>query len=229
MTRRILCYNMLDYKCEGSVQTPFFARSFSLLENGNILFVLPKDQGHKQVVVTDSICNIISEYIDFAEDDLDNHTRYSLLQKTERGLVYSKPLRNEVYVFSKKDGCLLEEFLFLIDGKKYDDDSSYSSNLRITPIILGDGTVLGNYVKGRDVFFYQKSLNSNRSWVRDVLKGENNYSDLLLPLCTSGDSLILSYLQEEVYQKMDKTLPLDTVYEEYLENGGFLIGVFRIN
>ena len=228
MNRRILCYNLSDYKYEESVQTSFFARAFSLLENGNILFVLPKDQGHKQVVVTDPNCNIMSEYIDFEEDDLDNQTRYSLLQKTGRGLVYSKPLQNDVYIFSSRDGHLLEEYLFLIDGKEFSDENFDSPNLRTTPLILNDGTILGNYLKGRESFFYQKSLNSDRSWVRGVLRGENHYSDLLLPLCVSGDSLILSYLVDEVYQKMDKTLPLESKYEEYLENGGFLITTFRI-
>ena len=170
MARRILIYNLVDYKYEGGIQTPFFARSFSWLENGNILFVLPKDQGHKQIIVTDSECNIISEYVDFEEDDLDNRTRYALLQKTVHGLVYSKPLKNKVYVFSKIDGTLLEDFLFLIDGEEYDENNPASPNLRITPLILKDGTVLGNYIKGNELFYYQASLNSDKSWVKNVLK-----------------------------------------------------------
>lgn len=227
--RKILSYDLHSLEYKGSTTTPFFARAISLLDNGNFLFVLPKDQQHKQVVVTDGSCNILAEYVDFKDDDKDNITRYGLLQKTNRGIVYSKMCSNDVYVFSSQDGALDETFQTLLDGKSYNLDKADGPQLISTPLVYKSGAVLGRLKIEKQIYHWESSLSDKKQYaVRKAGASGNKANQLVNPVCVVGDSMVASYLLEEMYEKMDKSFALDAEMEEYLAEGGFLIGIYEL-
>ena len=227
--RKILCYDLLSLEYKKSISTPFFARAMSKLDNGNFMFVLPKDQGHKQIVVTDSLCNIMAEYIDFKEKDLDNTTRFSLFQKTNRGIVYSKLCSNDVYVFSSTDGSLVENYQIRLDGKVYDLDESEGPELISTPLLFENGMILGRLAEDRQLFCFDSSLSQKEKYsVRKVGLPKNKANELYNPVCAVGDAKVASYLLDEKYQKMDRSFVLSREVERYLGDGGFLICLYEL-
>lgn len=227
--RKILSYDLHSLEYKGATTTPFFARAMSLLDNGNILFVLPKDQQHKQVVVTDGSYNILAEYVDFKDNDADNITRYGLLQKTDRGIVYSKMCSNDVYVFSSQDGALDETFQALLDGKSYNLDKADGPQLISTPLVYKSGAVLGRLKIEKRIYHWESSLSDKKQYaVRKAGASVNKANELVDPVCVVGDSMVASYLLSEMYEKMDKSFSLDAEMEEYLAEGGFLIGIYEL-
>lgn len=227
--RSLLCYDLNDRQHIKTISTPFFARAFALLMNGDFLFVLPKDQGHKSIIISDSLCNIKDEYIEYEKEDLDNRTRYSLLQETNLGITYSKPECNNIYLFSKKDGELLNIYTFLVDGDKYVKEIKQGPELCITPLLMEDGKMIGNYKNGANRYYFDVPLSQKEnSDVKEFTDKRNRVTDLLYPVCAVGDSVIGSYILHEVYENFDNSVPLSDKMEEYLDNGGFLIGLYSI-
>lgn len=227
--KKILCYDLNSLEYRKSVSTPFFARAMSMLDNGNILFVLPKDQNHKQIVVTDGSCNILTEYIDFKEKDEDNITRYSLLQKTNRGIVYSKMCSNDVYVFSSHDGTLQENFQVLLDGEAYDLNDADGPELISTPLLYKNGLILGRLKKDKQIYYWESSMSHKEPCVvRKVGTSGNGINELYDPVCSVGDSMVASYILEEMYEKTNRSLALEYELENYLADGGFLICLYEV-
>ena len=228
-TKKLLCYDLKKMRCIKTIFTPFFARAFALLKNGNFLFVLPKDQNHKQVVITNEKCDIRNEYVQFQDDDLDNRTRYSLLQETDLGIIYSKPEYNNVYVFSKEDGSLIKEYTILIDGKKEVRKSEHNVELYITPLLMKNGQVIGNYRKGANRYFFDISLTEEMPpSIKNFADKRNRVTDLLYPVCMMNDSVAGSYILNEQYEYLDHSVLLSNEMEKYLKLGGFLIGLYPI-
>lgn len=229
ITRRLLCYDLNERQLVKTISTPFFARAFALLMNGDFLFVLPKDQGHKSIIISDSLCNIKDEYIDYEKEDLDNRTRYNLFQETSLGITYSKPECNNVYLFSKEDGKLLNIYTVLVDGNKYAKDIRKGPELCITPLLMEDGRMIGNYKNGVNRYYFDMSLSQKENLdVKEYADTRNRVTDLLYPVCAVGDSIIGSYILNEVYNSFNDSISLSDKVEEYLDNGGFLIGLYSI-
>jgi hypothetical protein len=229
--RRILCFNVKNNQHIKTISTPFFARAFSILENGDILFVLPKDQKHKQVVITDSLGHRIKkEYIDFNKEDPDNHTRYGLLQRTSQGITYSKSQTNTIRLFSKKDGTYITSYQIRINNNPIDPNVEDACILKTTPFVLKN-FMLGNYVQEKKLFYFEivRDKDSYATASRKWQGSNNNLSQLMLPMACIGDSVFASYLTEDIYETYDNhSIRLTSEMENHLKNGGYIISLYRI-
>ena len=230
-TRKLLCYDLQGDKILHEYSTSFFARAFYILTNGDFLYILPKDQNHKQIVVTDTTGNLKNEFLDFEKDDLDIHTRHSLLQETSLGIVYSKPESNSFYLLSKENGDILKQYNIIFDNKKDNRDNKERKVLSSTPLLLTN-IIVGNFRCDKSVFYYEIVGNSkdSRMSVKEIKKGSINIDGLLFPVFSMNDSIVVSYISAEVYQMMDnqnQNILSDSI-KEHLDNGGYALCLYHL-
>ncbi len=226
--RKLLIYNYIDNVFKYSIDTKFSARAFSLLDDGNILFVLPKDQKHHQIVVTDKKANILKEYIEFKSNDKDNRTRYNLLQENNKQkiIAYNKPQSNTVYFISKKNGALVDSCRLEING--IDNDKVY---FKTTPIVKAN-SIIGNYVCNKEFNYYcVEDFNDKEKRTSYVDKIDFTKIDLskpLMPMCLSDDgTTIISYITLRVWENATDKKIVDSSCVEHLKKGGFVLCKYR--
>lgn len=226
--KKLLIYNYTDNVFKYAIDTKFYARAFSLLDNGNILFVLPKDQKHHQIVITDKNANILKEYIDFKANDKDNRTRYNLLQENNKQkiIVYNKPQSNTVYFISKKNGALIDSCRLKIKG--IDNDKVY---FKTTPIVKAK-SIMGNYVYNKQFNYYcVEDFNDKEkrtSYVDKIDFSQIDLSKPLMPMCLSDNgTTIISYITLRVWENATNKRIVDSACVKHLKKGGFVLCKYK--
>ncbi len=228
-SRQLLTYNYKENTFESSLKTEFSARAFSLLDNGNILFVLPKDQKHNQIVITDNKAKVLRSYVKFREQDKDNRTRYNLLQENdaEKIITYNKPHTDVVYIISKKDGAMLDSYRIKIRG--VDNKKVYLST---TPIVFKN-SIIGNYVYNNELSFYRienfNNENKKTAYVDKIKFAHIYLSKLLMPVSLSEDgAACISYINFRILENaVDKEIVKAPV-RKHLEDGGYVLCKYKI-
>ena len=227
--RRLVSYLIHTGEHLSTSKTPFFARAFSLLNNGDFLFVLPKSQEHKKVVVTDSAYNIKNEWIDFDKDDLDNRSRASLLQENSSVISYVQAGSNTLYLFSKENGEFVQQYNLVFDGqagKREDGDFILSS----TPLMLPN-VLFGNLHRENKLYVYSvsKYLSDYTSSVSEIQEGKMNVENILMPISLMNDSTVISYVNDEALAFLsEKNSGLSEECKEHLKHGGFALYLYTI-
>ena len=212
-SNKLLRYDKRSLEFIDDLQASIRFNAFCRLENGNYLMALRKDQGHRQIGIFDESLNLLTDNLDYLEDDPDERIRYSTLQVCGDTVVYSKPGYNNVYLFSRKDGELLDEFEIIIDGDK-------EKLLLTTPLVVGQW-IVGNYADAEDRYYYQISQSERKSAVAKVADRRNDIRIPLLPLAVQGGNLY-AYMYNDLLERIGRSY-LSEEEVKFIENGGFLL------
>lgn len=213
---KLLLYNRLNFDFLKSINSRIYFRGFIVLNNKDLLLVLPKDQKRKQLAIADSLLNIKYDLIDFEKQEQDNRTRFSILQDSEEFITYCKPKTNTVYILSKKDGAILDTLNIL--------DANNEIEINTTPLIYKN-RLMGVYTNAKQerCFFEIKYKQDKKSHIRPFKCTNNNNETLLYPVCAYKDSIVISYFDAEAYEYINKSGHFPERLEELLYNGGYVL------
>ncbi len=225
--RKIMTYSISDGSFISEMKIPFVPRAFSLLNNGNILLVLPKDQNGGQIAVVNDKGEVVSAGLDFEDDDKDGRTRYNLLQEHigHKFLTYNKPEKSAIYLISQEDGSVLKRFQL-----PFPEEDIYISS---TPIVH-DGYIMGNYNHDDEKYFYSikgfdiRTAEAEDMFIKKIDIEDIDISKVLLPMSLSDDNRIVSFMDGGIADILKEESVIDDKTYKHLEDGGYALCLYTI-
>ena len=235
--------NMLIYNIDGvflyKKEIPFQINSFSLIDKGRFIFSLPKELNKAKVVITDSLFNVDKEYFSYSENDMGDKFDIGIFQEFSEGVVYNKPINDTIYIFSKA-GEIQEAYHIDFKKKRVPDElrKSYQEFVNerelhdyryfySTPIFIKNH-IIGNIFSGNTKALVNIDTKQNQCFMKLLKEFNINMTDPYLPLSVQNDSVIVSYLNDGIYNVINKDYKLNDDIIEHLEEGGTVLCFYHI-
>jgi hypothetical protein len=132
-------------------------------------------------------------------------------------------------LFSKYDGTYKASYQIRINNSPVNPDADDACLLKATPFVLKN-RIFGNYTKEKNLFYFEtvQDNDSYQTASRKWKDSNNNLSELMLPAACMGDSVLVSYLTEEIYEKYNHSVRLTPEMEKYLKEGGYILSLYKI-
>lgn len=230
--------NMLIYNADGQflrmANLPFQAYNFNLLENGDYLFSLSKTPGGSKVIVTDSLFELKKEYSEFAENDTEDKFCVGTFQETPSGIVYNRAVNDTIFVFGKNGGIeqayyinfenkrmpepLRKSYQNIVNERENHDFRYFFS----TPVLVHDH-IIGNIYAGNKKALVDIDTKGCKSSMKLLQEGCFNTTDPFIPLFVTDNSLIVSYLNQGIYDIVQKNYDIEQKFIEHMEQGGTIL------
>ena len=235
--------NMLIYNKDGEFlekkEIPFYINAFSLLENGNYIMSLPKVLDKPKVVVTDSLFKVNKEYFEFSEKDMGDKFDIGIFQESSDGIVYNKSINDTIYIFSKA-GDIKEAYHIDFKNKRVPDElrKNYQDfvserNLHdyhyfyCTPVFIKNN-IIGNIFSGNTKALVNIDTKQGQCYMKLLKEYNFSMTDPYLPLTVINDSVIVSYLNDGIYNVINKDYLLDEKTVKHLEEGGTILCFYHL-
>lgn len=230
--------NMLIYNLDGQFlkmkNLPYQVNNFNLLENGNYLFSLPKTLGGSKVIVTDSLFELKKEYFEFVENDTGDKFNIGIFQETPLGIIYNRAINDTIFVFNK-NGEIQQAYYINFEKKRMPESlrKSYQNIVSeremhdfqyffSTPIITKDH-IIGNIYSGDKKAFVDVDIKKCKSSMKLLQENDFNITDPYIPLFVTNDSVIVSYLNQGVYDIIHKNYNIEEKFIKHMEQGGTIL------
>lgn len=236
--RNIIIYNK-DGKYLGKKEIPFQINAFSLLENGSFIMSLPKILNKPKVVVTDSLFKESKEYFVYSEKDMGDKFDIGIFQESSEGIVYNKSINDTIFIFSKA-GDIKEAYHIDFKNKRVPDElrKSYQEFINerelhdyryfySTPVFIKNH-IIGNIFSGNTKALVNIDTKQNQCYMKLLKEYNINMTDPYLPLTVINDSIIISYLNDGIYNAINKNYSLDKETIKHLEEGGTILCFYHL-
>lgn len=248
---QIIFYNrqykkIMIYSSEGiflkEVATLFRADGFNILREKKYIFSLKKDnellKNNPKVVVTDSLMKIENKYFSYDSDNKDNKGTTNLFCETQDGLIYNKPVDNNLHIFNW-NGELVKTYHVDFGAKslpqKYINDfmgfwmlNEHNYNyINRTPLMISN-LIVGIMTTGTKKATFIFNLDDKGIQVNELLPDSFSHKQLTVPLCLFNDSTIVSYLDYETYSYSKDKDEISNSLSSYLKEGGIALALFEI-
>lgn len=236
--RNILIYHK-DGAYLGKKKIPFPINSFSLLDNGRFIMSLPKVLNQPKVVITDSLFKVDKEYFKYSEKDMGDKFDIGIFQEFSEGFVYNKPINDTIFIFSKT-GDIKKAYYIDFQKKRVPDElrKSYQEFLNerelhdynyfySTPVFIRNH-IIGNIFSGNTKAFVNIDTKRDQCYMKLLKENTINMTDPYLPLTVMNDSIIVSYLNDGIYNVINKNHSLDERMIKQLEEGGTVLCFYHL-
>ncbi len=231
---KLFIYNP-DYSLKNIQSLPFEADILSVTKDDKIIFGLSAwNKGENEgasIIITDENLKTL-EVLAYYDEYVDNAfwvSHYSFV-KTEKHIVYNKPINNDILLFTKKG--VLEKVVVFDFGKKnvpleqrkdiernLQNFNSYSLLKWIT--IVDDNFLIGTFWENRETksFFIDRRKNeifvSNSTMDRDI----GNVAGL-------DEKTLIKFINPGSERADENALPQDIL--EHLNNGDFVLCIYEL-
>lgn len=231
---KLFIYNS-DYSLNKVISLPFEVDILSITEDDNIMFGLSAwNKGENEgasIIITDKNLKTL-EVLAYYDEFVDNAfwvSHYSFV-KTEKNIIYNKPINNDVLLFTKK-GVLekIVEFNFGENNVPLEERKDIERNLQnfnsynllkwIT--IIDDNFIIGTFWENRETksFFIDRKKNemfvSHPTIDRDI----GNVAGF-------DEKTLIKFIIPGSERAEDNTLPRDII--EHLNNGDFVLCIYDL-
>ena len=241
-SQRIIIYdihnNVIDDK-----RMPFRADAFNLLQGGGFIFSAElnssKPVNRSKVIITDSNFNIKQKYLTYAKNNLDNKGSNNIFRENKFGILYNKPVNDTIYEFSKT-GELKKALSFdfgiktvpqslknsyeqLASERKRNDFEYFNQ-----PPMIVRNYILGNIFSGKNKAFMMYNLSNNRTFQHEISEKKFTNENINFPLTVINDSVVISYLDFQIYNAIPDKSNLSSDIQNHIQNGGTVLSFYRL-
>lgn len=236
---------ILKYDPKGSFiseyKLPFRADAFSLLNNGYIFSVLKANdigKRHPKVLVTDTLFSIKKMYFSYDDKFLDNKGNKNIFTEYSGGLLYNKPVNDTVFLFDF-DGNLTRSFFFDFgqymlpdeyknDYVKYVGEKEKRFRYMYRAPIFISNYLVGNIFSGATKAYFQCDLSNKEIQFKEFSVNNFTHLELGVPIYTLDDSIVVSYIDYEMYSASRDSDIFSDNEKKHLERGGVILSFFKI-
>ena len=225
------------------LNTPFRADGFNLLSKGDYIFSVYKDNpilsDSPKVLITDSLFQIKKEYFTYNENSLDNKGNSNIFRNCSKGILYNKPVDENIFVFDKYDGKIVESYSLNFGNKslpqKFKNDYVKYSKIKKgafnymydTPLLISN-YLMGNVYMGKYKGLLLSEINTKNTFLRKFIPEEVRINKLFEPLYIMDDEIIISYLDLQVYDMRKNLDSIGDNTKRHIENGGCVLSLFKL-
>lgn len=239
---KIIVYDIHN-KLISEKKLPFRADAFTLLNEGNYIFSVQlnssKSLDKSKVIITDSTLNIKRQYFKYNKNCLDDKRSNSIFRKNKYGILYNKPVNDTIYQFDN-NGEILDAFYFdfgikavtqelknsyeklIIERNKVDFEYFYQPPLRIGNYIIG------NILSGKSKAFILYDLKSKITYQHEIAEEKFNNQNINFPLGILNDTVVVSYLDFQLYQVIEDKSNLSPEIQSHIQNGGLALTFYTL-
>ena len=239
---RIIKYNekgeLIDDK-----RMPFRAEAINLLEGGDFIFSVEKNSSRpifgSKVVVTDSSFKVKHRYFLYDKNSLDDKMNFNIFRETKEGIIYHKPVCDNLYLFDNK-GIISKEFHLDFGNRTVPKELKNSYEKLVIergdnnyeyfydPPFFARNYLIGNIFNGQSKAFLLYSLKDNIAYQHDIRKETFTYLNINFPLTVINDTIVVSYLDRQLYEGIADTTMLNLDIRQHLKNGGTVLSFYTL-
>lgn len=227
----------------GDKKLPFRADAFNLLKGGNYIFSAELNSSEpvnkSKVIITDSIFHIRQRYFTYDKNCLDNKGSNNIFRENEFCILYNKPVNDTIYEFSKT-GELIKAINFDF-GRKTVPQSLKNSYEKLAyerkendfeyfnqpPMLIGN-YFIGIMFSGKSKAFMLYDLNNNKTFQHEISEKKFTNENINFPLTVLNDSMVISYLDLQLYQAISDKSNLSPDIQNHIQNGGTVLSFYTL-
>jgi hypothetical protein len=239
--------NVMFYDKNGmyikSVKSAFSFRDFMLLPGSRYLLstdIYEKHNNSMEITITGDLNKAEHSLFRFSDDDKDNKLNICVFQPYRNHIAYMLPVSDMLYILDK-EAHIAEACFFDFGNKKLPDEQKddyektamqrrkgiYYHYIYNTPIIVKQYIFASMFIddkKGIAVFNRE-----NGAMTYETLTPDNfSISNINFPLCAMNDSVIVSYLDSNLYDAIKDNFSVNAEIDSHLSNGGAILCLYKI-
>jgi hypothetical protein len=239
---------MLVYNNSGTLvnqkKTPFRAESFNLLDSNKYMFSILKNSQNKsllddKVVITNKNFEVERELFTYTNEFLDNKFTTGHFTENTKGILYNKPVNDSLFLFNKQ-GDLLKVYHLNFGAntvpEEYKNDyeklvrvrSSGSYNYMFEVPFLIKDYLVGNIFNGPDKAIFLYDLNAKKISIKKTTIADLTHSNINIPIGTIGDSIIVGYLDSQLYELDNAKASIPQAIKDHIDKGGMVISYYSL-
>ena len=238
---------MLFYDSDGnfikSEKTNFSFNDFMKIKDNNYLVsldIFEESNNYNKVVVTRDLKENNKSYFKFDKDYKNDKLNVRSFQSNNDLISYMTPVSDTLYVFNN-DGGIINGYYFDFKDRKLSKDlkNSYEEVVKSrrmgihytyiyeTPIIIKNYIVASMFMGGQKCISVFNTNNSELT--HEILNPETfDINNIYFPLCTIGDSILVSYIDSNIYGGIEDKLSISTELDNHLKLGGAILCLYSI-
>lgn len=240
--KNIMFYD-LDGKFLNSIKSRFTFNDFCILQNGRYLLsldIFESNNDYRKIAFTDDFDRMLKSYFSFSKEYKNDRLNARSFQLNDDLISYMNPVNDSLVIFNRF-GEIRDLYFFDFKNSKLPEElknhyekaiqSRKSGNSYVyihqTPIIIKDYIITSLFVgdqKGIAVF---NTANNELSY--EILNPKTfDMKNINFPLCTIGDSIVVSYIDSNLFPAIEKEIVLSEELKSHLQNGGMVLCLNRI-
>jgi hypothetical protein len=238
---------MMTYDGNGnyirSINSSFSFNDFCFLPENQYLLsldIFEKKNNMKKVMLTNKLSQQGISYFNFHKNYKNDKLNSRSFQATQEDIAYMSPVSDTLFVFSK-EGALKHAYFFDFGNQKLPEElkNYYEKTVEdrrkgiYYTYILNTPIMIDNYIFANMLIENQKCIAAfdiaNHTSTYELLSPEKfSLKNINFPLCTVSDSLLVSYIDSNLYDAIKGKLSINPEIDEHLSNGGVILCLNKI-
>jgi hypothetical protein len=239
--------NMMFYDKNGtylkSVKSTFSFNDFCVLPDNRYLLatdIYEKKNENKKVILTHDLKQVDHSLFDFSGDYKNDKLNARTFQPYQDKIAYMLPVSDTLFIFDKQ-GSVTQAYSFDFGKQKlpetlknsYEEtvtqrrNGNYYSYIFNAPVLMNQ-FIFANMFMGDRKYIAVFDCENNTLTYEALLPDNFSIENINFPLCTMGDSVVVSYIDSNLYDGIKDRFSVNTEIDNHLSNGGAIICLNKI-
>jgi hypothetical protein len=226
-----------------SVRSTFSFNDFYMLQGNNYLLsmdIYEKRNKNRKIILTQDLNHIDYSLFFFSDDYKNDKLNIRTFQPYKNNIAYMCPISDTLFVFDKQ-GIVNHAYFFDFGKKKLPENlknsyeetiiqrkkGNYYSYIYITPVIVNQYIFANMFIEDQKYIAVFDCENNTLTY--ELLSPDNfSIENINFPLCAMNDSLIVSYIDSNLYDDIKDRFSVNSEIDNHLLNGGAIICLNKI-
>jgi hypothetical protein len=239
--------NMLFYDKNGifikSIKSAFSFNDFCILPDNKYLLstdIYEKQNKNRKVVLTQDLDREDHSLFYFSNEYKNDKLNVRSFQSYQDHIAYMLPVSDTLFVFDKQ-GAIIQAYFFDFGEQKLPENlknsyeevvmqrkkGNYYNYIYNTPIIVNQYVIATMFIKDqKGITVFNRE---NNSLTYELLNpDEFSIDNINFPLCSMNDSVVVSYIDSNLYDAIKDRFSVNLETDKHLLNGGAVICLYKI-